>query len=305
MNHKFIKKGIAVAAIVSAVFISANEAFASNINNPVVFPYHAVQTEVVKNGYLHTAAVIEVHVEEERLVQEKQAQEARDAVYEGMVFAKVSKGSYLNIRKKASTQSAWVGRLYKNSMAKVIHVGKKWLKIQSGDVTGYVRAKDVLTGEKAIEKARELVALEYPETDIDTLEPEEIEASFVFAKSKKMIEAESKKKGEEVVSYANQFLGNPYVWGGLSLTRGTDCSGFVKLVYAKFGVNLPHSSSAMRRVGKEVSYSNVRKGDIICYNGHVGIYAGNGQIVNASNKAKGIKFSSATYEPIITVRRIF
>lgn len=305
MNLKFIKKGIAVAAIVSAVFISANEAFASNIKSPMVFSHQVGQMETIKNSYLHTMAIIEVHIEEERLVQEKEAQDARDAVYEDMAFAKVSKGSYLNIRSKRSVESAWVGRLYKNNAAKVINVGKKWLKIKSGDVTGYVRAEDMLTGEKAIEKARELVAEEYPNKDIDTLEPEEIEASFVFAKSKKVIEAESKKKGQEVVAYANQFLGNPYVWGGLSLTKGTDCSGFVKLVYANFGVSLPHSSAAMRRVGKEVSYSDVRKGDIICYNGHVGIYAGNGQIVNASNKAGGIKFSSATYEPIITVRRIF
>ncbi len=305
MNHKFIKKGIALAAIVSAVFISANEAFALDIKGPMVFSHHAVQTEIEKSGYLHTAAVIEVHVEEERLIQEKQAQDARDAVYEKVAFAKVSKGSYLNIRKKRSTESAWVGRLCRNDVAKVIRKGKKWLKIQSGDVVGYVRKEDMLTGEKAIQKARKLVAKEYPNTDIDTLEPEEIEASFIYAKSKKVIEAENKKKGEEVVSYANQFLGNPYVWGGLSLTSGTDCSGFVKLVYANFGVSLPHSSYAMRHVGREVSYSEVQKGDILCYRGHVGIYAGNGKIVNASNKRKGIKFSSATYEPIITVRRIF
>lgn len=305
MNHKFIKKGIALAAMVSAVFISANEAFAANIKGPAVFPCQVMQVEIEKNSYLHTTAVIEVQLEEERLIQEKKAKDARDAVYADVAFAKVTKGSYLNIRKKANTESEWVGRIYKNNVAKVLRIKKKWLKIQSGDVVGYVRAEDMLIGEKAIEKAKKLVALEYPNTNIETLAAEEIEATFVYAKSKKIVEAENKKKGEEVVSYANQFLGNPYVWGGLSLTKGTDCSGFVKLVYANFGVSLPHSSYAMRRVGKEVSYSDVRKGDIICYNGHVGIYAGKGQIVNASNKRKGIKFSSATYEPIITVRRIF
>lgn len=305
MNHKFIKRGIVVAAVICAVFISANEAFAANIKNSIVFPYQVGQTDVVKNHYLHSTAIIEVQIEEERIIQEKEDQDARDAVYENVAFAKVSKGSYLNIRKKRSVESAWVGRLCYNNVAKVIKTGKKWLKIQSGDVVGYVGAEDMLTGKKAIQKARKLIAKAYPDTDINTLTPEEIEAGFVFGKSKKAIEEESKKKGQEIVNYANQFLGNPYVWGGLSLTNGTDCSGFVKLVYAKFGVSLPHSSYGMRRVGREVSYSDVQKGDIVCYNGHVGIYAGNGQIVNASNRAKGIKFSSATYEPIITVRRIF
>lgn len=114
--------------------------------------------------------------------------------------------------------------------------------------------------------------------------------------------------GGEVVNYACQFIGNPYVFGGTSLTDGCDCSGFVMSVYAHFGVSLPHSSTALQGCGKEVSYSNAQAGDLICYAGHVAIYMGNGQIVNASSPAPypigGIKTNSATYRQILTVRRV-
>lgn len=110
--------------------------------------------------------------------------------------------------------------------------------------------------------------------------------------------------GSDVVSYACQFIGNPYVFGGESLTNGADCSGFIKSVYANFGISLPHSSVALQRAGSEVSYENAQPGDIICYAGHVAIYMGGGQIVHASSPSTGIKTGSATYRSIITVRRV-
>jgi uncharacterized protein YgiM (DUF1202 family) len=111
--------------------------------------------------------------------------------------------------------------------------------------------------------------------------------------------------GSAVADYACQFLGNPYVWGGTSLTNGVDCSGFVMQVYAHFGYSLPHSSSAQRSYGKEVSLENIQPGDIVCYNHHVGIYVGNGKIISALGKNYGIVYSSVTYKSIITIRRIF
>lgn len=110
--------------------------------------------------------------------------------------------------------------------------------------------------------------------------------------------------GSSVVNYATQFVGNPYVWGGTSLTNGADCSGFVQSVYANFGVSLPRTSYEQQNAGTEVSYADAQPGDLICYGGHVAIYMGNGQIVHASNSRDGIKISdNAAYRTITSVRR--
>ena len=124
-------------------------------------------------------------------------------------------------------------------------------------------------------------------------------------------EVKASEKGDAVVKYAKNFVGNRYRYGGSSLTKGTDCSGFTRGVYKKFGKRLPHSSSAQRRYGKKVKggIKNAKAGDLICYSGHVAIYMGNNKIVHASNSAPyprgGIKISNnARYRRIVTVRRI-
>ncbi len=110
--------------------------------------------------------------------------------------------------------------------------------------------------------------------------------------------------GQQIASYACQFVGNPYKAGGTSLTDGADCSGFVQSVYRHFGYVLPRDSTSQRSAGRAVDYANAQPGDIICYAGHVAIYLGNGQIVHASTERTGIKYGNATYRTILSVRRI-
>lgn len=110
--------------------------------------------------------------------------------------------------------------------------------------------------------------------------------------------------GDRIIQYALQFVGNPYVYGGTSLTQGADCSGFIFRIYRDFGYTIPRSGTAMRNIGTEVSYENARAGDIVCYPGHVALYMGNGQIVHASTARTGIKTGNVFYKQFITIRRV-
>ena len=311
MYSKFLKKGIALGVLTSAVLIPNDKVLAAEAKNA-----EGVSTVNINKGYLANAtAEIERYVETEL-----------KNVYEDMAFTQVEEGSYLFVRTEPSQDSEWVGKLYEADAAKVIGPVGEWTQIESGNVTGYVKTEYILTGESAEEKAKAIVAEKKPEVDVETLDEakaEELAAEcFSYAESKeeeaarlaeeaakaeeeaKAAEAETVGNGQAGVDYAMQFVGNPYVWGGTSLTNGADCSGFVQSVYANFGVSMPRTSSAMRSAGTEVSYSEAVPGDVICYEGHVGIYIGNGQIVNAIDEAHGIGVSSATYTNIITVRRL-
>ena len=311
MYSKFLKKGIALGVLTSAVLIPNDKVLAAEAKNA-----EGVSTVNINKGYLANAtAEIERYVETEL-----------KNVYEDMAFTQVEEGSYLFVRTEPSQDSEWVGKLYEADAAKVIGPVGEWTQIESGNVTGYVKTEYILTGESAEEKAKAIVAEKKPEVDVETLDEakaEELAAEcFSYAESKeeeaarlaeeaakaeeeaKAAEAETVGNGQAVVDYAMRFVGNPYVWGGTSLTNGADCSGFVQSVYANFGVSMPRTSSAMRSAGTEVSYSEAVPGDVICYEGHVGIYIGNGQIVNAIDEAHGIGVSSATYTNIITVRRL-
>ena len=111
--------------------------------------------------------------------------------------------------------------------------------------------------------------------------------------------------GVAIANYALQFVGNPYVSGGTSLTNGADCSGFTMSVFAYFGISIPRTSDQQGRAGREVSYSEAQAGDIIYYGGHVAIYLGGGRIVHASTEKTGIKTGTATYRTIKSVRRYY
>lgn len=119
-----------------------------------------------------------------------------------------------------------------------------------------------------------------------------------------ILSAKGSDLGKQIAIYACGFVGNPYVYGGTSLTNGTDCSGFTQAIYKAYGYNLPRTSYSQRSVGKEVSYADAQPGDLICYAGHVALYIGNGKIVHAKSTATGIRIDYATYKQIICVRRV-
>ena len=233
--------------------------------------------------------------------------------YLDMAFANVT--SFLYVRSEPTKESEYVGKLYPGYAAKITGPVGEWTAVESGDVTGYVKTEYILTGAEAQTYAENLVT---------EAQQEGKEEAFTYAVSRKSEEAQMTQEvqenvqqtettevsaqpasnGQVIVDYACQFIGNPYVWGGTSLTDGADCSGFVQTVFANFGISLPRTTYDQINAGVEVSYDQAMPGDLICYDGHIGIYIGNGQIVNAQNPEQGIGISPATYTTILSVRRI-
>ena len=235
--------------------------------------------------------------------------------YLDMAFANVT--SFLYVRSEPTKESEYVGKLYPGYAAKITGPVGEWTAVESGDVTGYVKTEYILTGAEAQTYAENLV------TEAQQ-EGKEVAEALNYAVSRESEEAQMTQEvqenvqqtettevsaqpasnGQAIVDYACQFIGNPYVWGGTSLTDGADCSGFVQSVFAHFGISLPRTTYDQINAGVEVSYDQAMPGDLICYDGHIGIYIGNGQIVNAQNPEQGIGISPATYTTILSVRRI-
>ena len=364
-------------ASIGSVQVGSFAEIASTEDKVSVAPAKKIEdTVVVSKGYtedLKIAANTGLSEEEES--------------FKNLVIAKVN--DYVNVRDLPSEEGNIVGKLYDKSVGNFIEEVDGWYKISSGSVEGYVKGEFCVTGDDAVDYAKEvgtriatvttttlkvreqpsldaivlglvpiddeLIVTEeldgwvkvnieegdgYVSTDYVTLSTEFVKAESIEEEKARLAkeaaarqaakDAASKKAaenasssgnaasggktyqsptgstGDDVVKFALQFVGNPYVYGGTSLTNGADCSGFVMSVYGNFGVSLPHSSAADRNVGATVNgIENAQPGDIICYSGHVGIYVGNGQIVHASTSKTGIIVSSATYRSILSIRRIF
>lgn len=201
-----------------------------------------------------------------------------------------SKVDELNMRKKASSSSKILKEFNEGDDFKVTGSKGNWYKVTSDKKKGYVYKKYVTFTNPLTEKVSTSAA-----ENTDPSNKEETNKS-----EKKTA------KGEEIVKYAKKFVGNPYRYGGTSLTKGADCSGFTQSIYKKFGVKLPRTSSQQRSAGKKVSsLKKAKAGDLICYYGHVAIYMGNNKIVHASSRKTGIKISyNASYRKIASIRRI-
>ncbi len=187
----------------------------------------------------------------------------------------------LNVRSEKSTDASILSQVGNSEAFTVNSVADGWVEINVDDSVGYI-SQDYVTLSKALPTAKTIEQVKYGDGVSDVR--------------------------SSVVSYALQFVGNRYVWGGTSLTNGVDCSGFTMQIMAKYGISLPHSSKAQPSYGTKISSSDAQPGDLFFYGSgksisHVAIYIGNGQIVHASNKRDGIKVSNAFYRtPICVVR---
>lgn len=238
----------------------------------------------------------------------------------------------LKVRAKADGDAEVLTLVAEGEELRVVNEkNEDWVKVKTSDGKGFVSADYVVmeteyqyAESKAEEEARLAAEAAEEAARLAAQEAERLAAQQQVANNNSVGSTSSSssrpsssvtysdststsRSGQAVANYACQFVGNPYVWGGTSLTHGADCSGFVMSVYAHFGVSLPHSSYSLRGVGRAVSASEgLQPGDIICYNGHVAIYIGGGSVVHASNPSSGIKISSPyNYRGVVAIRRIF
>jgi uncharacterized protein YraI len=277
--------------------------------------------------------------------------------YQDLAIANVA--NYVNIRSEANTNSKVLGKLYNKAAATVLETEGEWLKIKSGNVTGYIMSDYLITGidvyplvdkaktSLAIVKANILnvrskagtnssvvtqipkgqifevleenndwvkisvgdktgyVSADYVDIKIDLKQAISIEEEQAIIKLEKERQGmqESKKVSslrQQIVNYALRFKGNPYVWGGTSLTRGADCSGFTQSVLKNFGIYIPRTSRQQANGGRRVSINNMQPGDLIFYrkNGvvnHVAMYIGNGKVIGAASRKEGINIKNYNY----------
>lgn len=198
-------------------------------------------------------------------------------------FAEVL-ASTLTLRADSDIDSEALDSIPEGAIVAITGIDNGWYRVTYNGQTGYIDSDYASRSTEAAAEAYEAVA--------NVAQSESNESSSSGSGS-----------GGSILSYASQFIGNPYSWGGTSLTGGADCSGFVKSVLAHFGISVPHSSASIRGYGKSVSVSDMQPGDVVCYDGHVGIYAGDGKLLSALGKKYGITYNSVHYKKILSVRR--
>ena len=276
-----------------------------------------------ENGwYKITSGTVTGYVKAEYCVTGEAAVEIAKAV--GTRIATVTTQT-LFVRMEPTTESGILGMLPEAEELLVLEETEGWAKVDVEEGEGWVSTDYVsLHSEFVQAESREEEAARLAKEEEERRKAREAAAAAAAAQNNNNNEGgntapsapaqqpasyavgEGSEMGVAVADYALQFVGNPYVYGGTSLTNGADCSGFVMSVYANFGVSLPHSSASDRTQGYAVDgLENAQPGDLICYSGHVALYIGNGQIVHASNSKTGIIVSGAGYRKILAIRRIF
>ncbi len=221
----------------------------------------------------------------------------------------------LKVRQEADLESSVIGLVPLGEELVVVREEEEtegWVKISVEEGEGYVSTEyvslrtDFVKAESKEEEQQRLAAEAAARAEAQRAAQQAMANNSSNSTTTVPTITGDSEMGVAVAEYACQFVGNPYVWGGTSLTNGADCSGFVMSVYANFGVSLPHSSTSDRTQGYAVDgLANAQPGDLICYSGHVAIYIGNGQIVHASSSKTGIIISNADYKKVLAVRRIF
>ena len=211
----------------------------------------------------------------------------------------------LRVREKASTSAKILGKVSKNTSLDVLSVTAKWVKVSYNGKIAYV-SRDYV---KLSYKYQYAVAVSSSSTGSISSDNVSNSNNAGDSNNTSYSSSSTTSTASQLIAYAKQFLGNKYVYGGTSLTNGTDCSGYTQGVFKKFGVSLPRTSRQQATVGKKVSTSNLMAGDLLFYatNGtinHVAIYIGNGQVIHASNSKDGIKISKYNYRSIYTARRV-
>lgn len=276
-----------------------------------------------KNGwYKITSGKCTGYVKGEYCVTGKEAEKLAKEV--GTTYAVVNTTT-LKVRKDAGTDASVLGLVPMGEELIVVSELDGWVQISIEEGDGYVSRDyvklrtDFVHAEskeeeearlakeaKAREEARAAAAAAQASRAAQQAQKQEKNQAVIEAAQNTVASSQGSESGKAVIDYALQFVGNPYVYGGSSLTNGTDCSGFVMSVYSNFGVSLPHSSTALRSQGYDAGgVANAQPGDIICYSGHVGLYIGDGKIVHASTSKTGIIVSNVSYRNVLSVRRIF